>query len=63
MRAEKKSRWRADVATPLAPPHLVGGSFPFPLSSLDQQLSSLRMTTFAQSLNRHVPYLSSGRAW
>ena len=29
MRAEKKSTWRADVATPFAPPQVVGGSFLF----------------------------------
>jgi len=28
MRAEKKSRWRADVATPLAPHTLSEGVFP-----------------------------------
>jgi hypothetical protein len=31
MRAEKKSRWRADAATPFAPSHVVGGSFPITL--------------------------------
>jgi hypothetical protein len=33
MRAEKKSRWRADVATPLAPHPLSEGVFPLRLQS------------------------------
>jgi hypothetical protein len=58
MRAEKKSRWRADVATPFAPPQVVGGRFPLRCLAIafgEKQVRRANLKSRASSPARTVP--------